>query len=254
MQSELNDIKTHFYAIMEKYPNTYANFKMTPKLPSAIDARDKIDAALTSLHDRMFTFKAALEKELDENEDVMAELTKKGAQLNAKIARRTATLDNKASVISQTPATASATANPKLIVLEPFVSGLATQLKGCILDASGTPTNCPCVQAGQNTCSAKCKNCPASANQLSLVSEAQTIEKRTYIYAIFRIIYLIIGIFIVSYFISQIIGSTDSTILTDAKVKAEELKTQVVEKTSNLINLNSNDTNVNANTTANTTK
>lgn len=250
MQSELNDIKTHFYAIMEKYPTTYANFKMTPNLPSARDARDKIDADLTSLHDRMFTFKAALEKELNENEDIMAELTKKGAQLNAKIARRTATLDNKASVISQTPATASATANPKLIIFEPFVSGLATQLKGCVLDASGTPTNCPCVQAGQNTCSTKCKNCPPSANQLSLVSEVQTIEKRTYIYAIFRIIYLIIGIVIVSYFISQIVGSTDSTILTDAKVKAEELKTGLTNKTSDILKL----TNVNANENSNITK
>lgn len=254
MQSELNDIKTHFYAIMEKYPTTYANFKMSSNLPSARDEHDKIDAALTSLHDRMFTFKAALEKELDDNEEVMAQQSKKGAQLNAKIARRTAILNNKALIISQSPSTASSTANGKVTVLEPFISGLGTQLKGCLLDASGTPTNCPCVQAGQNTCSAKCKNCPASANQLSLVAEARDIEKRAYIYGIFRIIYLVVGISMISFFIFKTVGSPDSTILNDAKVKADQLKTEVVEKTSNLINLTSNDANATAaNTAANPT-
>ena len=53
---ELSDIKTQFYAIMENYPTMYANSKMTPNLPSVMDAREKTDAALTSLHNRMFTF------------------------------------------------------------------------------------------------------------------------------------------------------------------------------------------------------
>ena len=61
-QRELDDIKTQFHAIMENYPKIYAQLKMTPDLPSAREARDKTDAALASLHNRMFVFKAAIEK------------------------------------------------------------------------------------------------------------------------------------------------------------------------------------------------
>jgi hypothetical protein len=66
-----------------------------------------------------------------------------------------------------------------------------------------------------------------SSTQLSLVAEARDIEKRQYIYAIFRIIYLVVGIAMVSYFVYQTVGSPDSTILEDAKLKAEQLKTKL---------------------------
>jgi hypothetical protein len=97
-------------------------------------------------------------------------------------------------------------------------------------DASGNqaPSNCPCVETGKNTCSAKCgSNCPATAIQLSLVAEARDIENHEYIYAIFRIIYLVVGIAMVSYFVYQTVGSPDSTIVADAKNKAEQLKQNI---------------------------
>jgi len=213
-QSELDDIKTQFYAIMENYPTVYANFKANPSLPTARDAYDKTDAALTSLHRRMFTFQSALERALDENETAVGQLTVKGARLNAKVARRTAVLNNKNAMME----------SPN--VVESFVT---RQLPGCssTLDASGNPINCPCVEAGANTCSKSCSTCPASSTQLSLVAEARDIEKRQYIYAIFRIIYLVVGIAMVSYFVAQTVGSPDSTIIDDAKNKAEQLKQNI---------------------------
>jgi hypothetical protein len=183
----LTDIKTQFYAIMENYPTVYANFKATPDLPSARDAHDKTDAALTSLYRRMFAFQAAVEKELNENEETVAQLTTEGAQLNAKVARRTSIVNGMNAMMTPT--------NANAIVIESFVSGLAEQ-----------PT----------------------AIQLSLVSEVRDIEKRAYIYAIFRIIYLVVGIAAVSYFIFQTVGSPDSTVLEDAKIKAEQLRTGIM--------------------------
>jgi hypothetical protein len=216
--AQLDDIRTHFYAIMENYPTIYANFKANPDLPSARDAHAKTDAALTALHHRMFAFKSALEKALDENESAVGQLTVEGARLNATLARRTAVLNNKDAMMVPP--------QNKSIVLESFVT---RQLPGCSMktDASGNPINCPCVEAGVSTCSAKCTGCPASSNQLSLVAEARDIEKRQYIYAIFRIIYLVVGIAMVSYFVYQTVGSPDSTILEDAKLKAEQLKTKL---------------------------
>jgi hypothetical protein len=213
-QSELDDIKTQFYAIMENYPTVYANFKANPSLPTARDAHDKTDAALTSLHRRMFTFQSALERALDENETAVGQLTVKGARLNARVARRTAVLNNKNAMME----------SPN--VVESFVT---RQLPGCssTLDASGNPINCPCVEAGANTCFKSCSTCPASSTQLSLVAEARDIEKRQYIYAIFRIIYLVVGIAMVSYFVAQTVGSPDSTIIDDAKNKAEQLKQNI---------------------------
>lgn len=214
-QSELDDIKTQFYAIMENYPTVYANFKANPSLPTARDAHDKADAALTSLHRRMFTFQSALERALDENEPAVGDLTVAGARLNAKVARRTAILNNKNAMME----------SPN--VVESFVT---RQLPGCssTMDASGNPINCPCVDAGENTCSATCgSSCPATAIQLSLVAEARDIEKRQYIYAIFRIVYLVVGIAMISYFVAQTVGSPDSTIVDDAKNKAEQLKQNI---------------------------
>ena len=220
-QLHLDDIKTQFYATMENYPTMYANFKTSPNLPSARDAHDKTDAALTSLHRRMFAFQSALEKSLDENESAVGQLTTEGSKLNAMVARRTTILNNKTEMMAPQSVNGG-----RSIVLESFVSGLASQqLPGCSMDAIGNPTNCPCVDAGGNTCSAKCgSNCPASGIQLSLVAEARDIEKREYIYAIFRILYLVVGIAMVSYFVYQTVGSPDSAVLKDAKIKADQLK------------------------------
>ena len=213
--TELDDIRTHFYAIMENYPTIYANFKANPDLPSARDAHAKTDAALTALHHRMFAFKSALEKALDENESAVGQLTVEGARLHATVARRTAVLNNKDAMMVPSH-------------VESFVT---RQLPGCKMtaDASGNqvPANCPCVEAGASTCSASCPSCPASSTQLSLVAEARDIEKRQYMYAIFRIIYLVVGIVTVSYFVYQTVGSPDSTLLADAKLKAEQLKTNL---------------------------
>jgi hypothetical protein len=243
-QRELDDIKTQFYAIMEDYPKIYANYKMTPDLPSAREARDRIDAALTSLHSRMFAFKAAMEKKQSENEETMAQLAKKGAQLHAKLARKTAILNNKDQTMATTPLTAAS--NTKVTVMEPFISmsglsGLSMQLPGCNSDMS----NCPCVKANESVCASDCnvqgkknpqKKCPPSDATRSLVVEAANIEKGAYIHAAFRIIYLIIAIGIVVYFIFQTVGSADSTILYDAKFKAEQLKTGLTNNTYDVIN------------------
>lgn len=254
-QHELDDIKLQFYAIMENYPKMYANFKMSPNLPSAREAHDKTEAALTSLHSRMFTFKAALEKKQDENEDTMAQLAKKGAQLNAKLARKTAILNNKDQTMATMPLTASS--STQVTVMEPFISmsglsGLSKQLPGCNSDMS----NCPCVKAGQSTCAEECnaqgksnpsKKCPPSDANRSLVVEAANIEKRAYVYAVCRIIYLIVVICIVMYFIFQTVGSADSTILYDAKTKAEQLKTGLTNNTYNVVNNVKTRMNTNAN-------
>ena len=259
-QRELDDIKTQFYAIMEDYPKIYANFKMTPDLPSAREARDKTDAALSSLHSRMFAFKTAMEKRQDENEETMAQLAQKGARLNAMLARKTAILNNKDQTMATTPLTAES--STRVTVMEPFISmsglsGLSTQLPGC-LDVSGNPTNCPCVKSGENVCAEACnkmedktKKCPPSIANRSLVVEAATIEKRAYIHAACRIIYLIIAICIVVYFIFQTVGSADSTILYDARMKADQLKTGLTNNTYDVINNVKTRMNPNANPNAN---
>jgi hypothetical protein len=250
-QRELDDIKTQFYAIMEDYPKIYANFKMTPDLPSAREARDKTDAALSSLHSRMFAFKAAMEKRQDENEETMARLAKKGAQLNAMLARKTAILNNKDQTMATTPLTAES--STRVTVMEPFMS---TQLPGC----NDNHTNCPCVNPEESVCASTCndkgktdpsKKCPPSDATRSLVVEAANIEKRAYIHAACRIIYLIIAICIVMYFIFQTVGSADSTILYDARMKADQLKTGLTNNTYDVINNVKMRMNANANANPN---
>ena len=134
----------------------------------------------------------------------------------------------------------TARSDTRVTVMEPFMS---TQLPGCSLDASGNPTNCPCVKSGDNVCAEACnkmedktKKCPPSDATRSLVVEAANIEKRAYIHAACRIIYLIIAICIVVYFIFQTVGSADSTILYDARMKADQLKTGVTNNTYDVIN------------------
>jgi hypothetical protein len=261
-QRELDDIKTQFYAIMENYPKVYENYRMTPDLPSAIEARDRIDAALASVHSRIFAFKAAMEKKQDENEETMARLSKQGAKLNAILARKTAILNNKDQTMATTPLTAAS--STQVTVMEPFVSmsglsGLSTQLPGCMLDSSGNPTNCPCVKAGDRTCASYCNDqgktnpnakCPPSDANRSLVVEAANMEKRAYIHAVCRIIYLIIAICIVVYFIFQMVRSTDSTILYDARMKADQLKTGLTNNAYDVINNVKTRMNTNANANA----
>jgi hypothetical protein len=59
--------------------------------------------------------------------------------------------------------------------------------------------------------------------QISMVEEAKTIERTAYMYSIARIVYLLAGIVVVSYFVLQTVAGPDSAILADAKTKAEQL-------------------------------
>jgi hypothetical protein len=66
--------------------------------------------------------------------------------------------------------------------------------------------------------------------QISIVEEAKSIEKTAYIYSIARIVYLLVGIAIVSYFILKTVAGPDSTILSDAKMKAEQLRNTMAQQ------------------------
>ena len=67
---------------------------------------------------------------------------------------------------------------------------------------------------------------PPTPNQLCMIRHAKSIENSVYYYSIARIIYLVVGISVVSYFIFQTIGTPESTILADVKMKADQLKDQ----------------------------
>ena len=199
--AELTDVKTQFYALMENYPTVYANYKVNPDLPSAADAYNQLEAKLTSLYRRMFTFQAGVEKELDQRETTVNDLTGKNAKLNAMLAKQIVSLDSKEALMTT-----------NTTVYEPFttISGLS-QLPGCTLDSSGKPTNCPCVDSNAR-CPASCKEaCPATTNQISMVAEAKSIEKTTYLYSILRIVYLLLGIGLISFFIYKMVGPASST-------------------------------------------
>ena len=211
-KDELADIKMQFYVLMEKYPQTYANFKMTPNLPSARDAHDRMDAELTKLYSRMFLFRGTMEKKQNDNEAAIAKLARESVGLNAEFEERTASLNSKNALMSQMPFTVGSGSD--VSVIESFTT--TRQLPGCNTSGSGT-RGCPCVDPGQTECSSLCDNCPADANQRSLVTESASIAKRAYIHAVFRIIYLLIGICIVSYFIYQLVRSPDSVVLNDAR-------------------------------------
>jgi hypothetical protein len=176
----LDDLKTQFYAIMEQYPTVYANFKVNPDLPSARDAHDKTEAQLTALYRRMFSFQADVETAAEQHEDAVNDLTSENSKLNALLARRGSALNSKNAFMTST-------------FKESFINGGL----GDDADSSTIPT--------------------PSATQISLVAEAKSIEKTTYIYAISRIVYLSLGIIMITYFILQTVGAPDSTILSDAK-------------------------------------
>ena len=59
--------------------------------------------------------------------------------------------------------------------------------------------------------------------------ESASIAKRAYIHAVCRIIYLLIGICVVSYFIYQLVRSPDSVVLNDARVKTAQLANQTYD-------------------------
>jgi hypothetical protein len=202
--NELSDIRTHFYTTVERYPAVHANHNANPHLPSAMKDHDKMEANLTALHRRMFAFQAGVEKELDQHESAMNAHTNDNVRLNSMLAKRTANIDSSDALIK-----------------EPFT---VRQLPGCSLDPSGNPINCPCVDPYESSCSSKCKSCPATTNQISMVEEAKTIERTAYMYSIARIVYLLVGIVVVSYFVLQTVGGPDSTILADAKMKADQLR------------------------------
>lgn len=179
--AELSDIKTQFYASVEKYPAVYANYKANPNLPSAMKDHDKMESTLTALYRRMFAFQAGVEKGMEQLETRLNESTNDNAKLNAILAKKVASIDGQdAMIVKRAP------------VRESFVvSGLGD---------SPSPV------------------------EISLVDEARSIEKTAYAYSIARIMYLVVGIVVVSYFILQTVGDPDSTILTDAKIKAEHLR------------------------------
>ena len=62
-----------------------------------------------------------------------------------------------------------------------------------------------------------------SPNQISLVSDAKSIEKTDYIYSILRIIYLLLGIFLISYFIYKTVGKSDIISASTSKYNANVL-------------------------------
>ena len=184
--NELSDIKTQFYAIVENYPAIYANYKANPNLPSAMNDHDQMESKLTSLYRRMFAFQAAVEKELEQHENALNQLTNDNLNLNATLARTTASMQGKNAMIAKNDTLQNSVT----------VSGLGDDL-------------------------------PV---QISIVEEAKSIEKTAYIYSIARIVYLLVGIAIVSYFILKTVAGPDSTILSDAKMKAEQLRNTMAQQ------------------------
>lgn len=180
--TELSDIKTQFYAIVENYSAVYANYKANPNLPSAMKDHDKMESNLTALYRRMFAFQAGVEKGMEQLESRLNESTNDNAKLNAIWAKRVASINGKdAMIVKRAP------------VRESFV-------------VSGLGGDGP------------------SPVEMSMVDEARSIEKTAYAHSIARIVYLLVGIAVVSYFILQTVGDPNSTILTDAKIKAEQLR------------------------------
>ena len=184
--NELSDIKTQFYAIVENYPAIYANYKANPNLPSAMNDHDQMESKLTSLYRRMFAFQAAVEKELEQHENALNQLTNDNLNLNATLARTTASLHGKNAMIVKNDTLQNSV----------MVSGLGDDL-------------------------------PV---QISIVEEAKSIEKTAYMYSIARIVYLLLGIAIVSYFVLKTVrgmgGSSTSPnanpILDNARMKNEQ--------------------------------
>jgi hypothetical protein len=189
-KSELDDIKNQFYLIMENYPEVYANYKMNPHLSSAMMAHE---SRLTELYRRMFAYQASIDKQMEENDSGLQNLTVQNSNLNTMLERKKLNL-----------ASTNETKGKKKIVRMPLREGFET-ITGLAGDDTPTP------------------------NQISMVDDARAIEKSAYYYSIARIVYLLAGISVVSYFIFKRVGASDSTILADAKMKVDELKNKVVQ-------------------------
>jgi hypothetical protein len=190
---ELDDIKTQFSLIIENYPEVYANFKLNPHLPSAMSAHDKMESNLTALYRRMFAHQAAVDKQLEEHESGLNHLTNENSKLNTTLAKREMSL-----------------ASTKTIM----------------------PNRMPMpLKESFDTITGLAENDAPTPVQISIVDDAKNIEKSVYYYSIARIIYLLVGIGIVSYFIFQTIGAPESTVLADAKNKVSQLKDTVIRPT-----------------------
>jgi hypothetical protein len=294
---------------------------MTPNLPSARDAHDRMDAELTKLYGRMFLFRGTMEKRQNDNEAAIAKLAQESAGLNAEFEERTASLNSKNALMSQMPFTVGSGSD--VSVIEAFgnrqinveVLGIATQyntqgdVKGIqnplwyhdlvecnncqyiyrlvfalasivtesdmtidtmlsvrtdgktltdpdirfkVLNRSGyrikailqgkkqgndqkwydidvppqyvEPDEQIILFKGVNNDGKRTGNFKPTTTtatsyiqELSLVTESASIAKRAYIHAVCRILYLLIGICVVSYFIYQLVRSPDSVVLNDAR-------------------------------------
>ena len=189
----LDDIKNHFNLVMENYPTVYADYKMNPHLPSAMTAHDKMESNLTSIYRRMFSYQADIDKQMEEKESGLSALTTQNSKLNTMLATR--------KMVSKKNAMAKKSVKMPLKESFQTITGLAED----------------------NTIAPNDNTIAPNQNKISLVKNAELIEKSMYYYNIARIIYLLVGIIIVSYFIFKTIGSPESTILADAKMKADEL-------------------------------
>lgn len=191
--SELQDIKKQFHLLMENYPEVYARYQTSPNLPRAMMAHDKMEADLTALHRRMFAYQASIDKQLEENETSLQNLTTQNSKMNAILSKQEMKVSSMNDVMKEKKTI-------KMPVRESFntITGLADE---------DVPTQ----------------------SQFYTVDNARLIEISAYYYSIARIVYLLVGIGIVSYFIFERVDSPDSTILADAKMKTDELKNKLIE-------------------------
>lgn len=178
---------------MENYPEVYARYQTSPNLPRAMMAHDKMEADLTALHRRMFAYQASIDKQLEENETSLQNLTTQNSKMNAILSKQEMKVSSMNDVMKEKKTI-------KMPVRESFntITGLADE---------DVPTQ----------------------SQFYTVDNARLIEISAYYYSIARIVYLLVGIGIVSYFIFERVDSPDSTILADAKMKTDELKNKLIE-------------------------
>lgn len=183
MDSELNDIINHFSAATENYSQVYADYKMMPNNPNAETEYNKKNKTLQTLYDRMFRFKANLDKKMKDSYETLEQKTKENSIALAKKARNDS--------INQT---INETANQMIQSPENFIETFE----------------------------------PAK----NIDDERVQTGKRIYIIAILNIIYILIGILVISFFIYRLVKQSDSVIINDIKTKAEGIKDKVLPSNS----------------------
>jgi len=183
MDSELNDIINHFSAATENYSQVYADYKMMPNNPNAQTEYNKKNKTLQTLYDRMFRFKANLDKKMKDSYETLEQKTKENSIALAKKARNDS--------INQT---INETANQMIQSPENFIETFE----------------------------------PAK----NIDDERVQTGKRIYIIAILNIIYILIGILVISFFIYRLVKQSDSVIINDIKTKAEGIKDKVLPSNS----------------------